>query len=129
MTPTPPTLPACKNTHCSRPFTARSNKLFCSLRCKNKYHNDRARDPLSPQVQKNKRLKANEDILVRIALKMDLKKVPRAILEYEGYDFNYFIGRTINPTTKTPVHWIYGLGIEKNKEAGTYTIHIVPLEP
>lgn len=118
----------CQNKGCNRPFPPRSNKRFCSPHCKNHYHNERNRDPQSPQVQTNKRLKANEAILVRIALnpKMDMDKVPRAILEYEGYDFNYFTSRSYNSATKAPVHWIYSFGLEKNKEAGTYTIHIAP---
>lgn len=116
----------CQNPHCTRMFAPRSNKLFCSTRCKNKYHNDRNRDPQNPQVQKIKRLKANEDILARIALRMDLDQVPKAILKYEGYDFNCITSQTTNAATKAPVHWIYGLGIEKNKDGNTYTIHLAP---
>jgi hypothetical protein len=123
---TPPPFQTCKNPKCTRPFPLRSNKLFCSLRCKNKYHNDQSRDPNRLQVQKNKRLKLNEDILGRIALRTDMENVSKEILAYEGYDFNYYTSSILNPTTKQMVHWIYEFGIEKNKERTTYTIHLAP---
>lgn len=126
MTPPPPEpYQTCKNKRCTRGFPPRSNKLFCSLRCKNKHHNDGSRDPQNPVAQKNKRLKANDQILLRVSLRTNMEQVPKAILEYEGYDFHYFTSRSQNPQTKQMVHWIYSFGLEKNQgEADTYSIHL-----
>jgi hypothetical protein len=128
MNPTPPPNQTCKNPKCTRPFTLRSNKLFCSLRCKNKYHNDQSLDPHNPRVQISKRLKANDAILLRAYLLADPSKVTHEILEYEQYDFNYFTSQNLNPQTGQLISWIYSFGLEKNKDGKTYTIHVVTEE-
>lgn len=127
MNQAPEPFKRCKNRECTRMFAPRSNKLFCSTRCKNKYHNDRSRDPQNPVVQRNKRLKHNDAVLLKLFVRPISSKVPKAILEYEDYDFNCFTGRTTNQATGVPIHWIYVFGLEKNKsEVETYTVHIAP---
>jgi hypothetical protein len=125
MNPTPSPDQTCKNPKCTRPFLLRSNKLFCSLRCKNKYHNDLSRDLHNPRVQISKKLKANDAILHRAYLKADPSKVTQEILEYEQYNFNCFTSRNLNPQTGRLISWIYSFGLEKNKDGKSYTIHVV----
>ena len=95
---------------CKSPFQGRSDKKFCSIRCKSKYAqklikvtNDATRDI-------DKILHRNRSILLEIMGKKKMKvKVPRDILDKKKFNYSFLTHYHVNKYGKT-VHFVYDFG-------------------
>jgi len=95
---------------CSRKIIGRSNKIFCSLRCKNYYHINLRKVTLEATAHLDEILHRNRAILLEIMGKKQLKlKVQRLLLESKNFTFKYHTHTHINKEGKT-MHWVYDFG-------------------
>ncbi len=92
---------------CQKPLTGRSDKIFCSVRCKNYYHvnlrkaTDRAVEPI------NKILHRNRSILLEIMGKRKTqKKVVRQVLDKKKFNYKYHTHINKNKQNKT-YYYVY----------------------
>lgn len=70
--------------------SGRVDKRFCSVRCKNTWHNCQRGPARDKQVQRVVRiLDRNREVLEKL-LKLDIRKLDRSTLLYLGFDPNYF---------------------------------------
>ena len=92
---------------CSNRIEGRSDKKFCSVRCKNYYHTNLRRVTLKASLKIDRILHRNRSILLEIMGKnLTRKKVDRLVLEQKKFRFNYLTHFHINKDGKT-YHWIY----------------------
>lgn len=86
---------------CGQEFTGRSNKIFCSVNCKNIYH-ARLRAATDKAVLSiNKKLHRNRSILLEIMGKHKTQKtVNRKVLEDKKFTFKYHTHFHINKQGK-----------------------------
>lgn len=92
---------------CKKPFTGRSDKIFCSVDCKNEYHVRLRRATAEVVRETDKILHRNRSILLEIMGKnRTQKKVNRLLLEKKKFRFNYFTGSTTNSHGKL-YHYVY----------------------
>ena len=92
---------------CKTTLLGRTDKLFCSVKCKNYYHvhlraaTDKEAYPL------DKHLHRNRSILLEIMGKNGTqKKVARTILDSKKFHFGYITHYHLNAQNKT-VHYVY----------------------
>jgi len=93
-------MPKCKI--CSTQFTGRSDKKFCSIRCKNYYHVNlrKATDKAVKEIDNI--LHRNRSILLEIMGKNSVqKKIDKIILEKKKFNFFYKTHQTVNSAGKT----------------------------
>lgn len=90
-----------KNTcpECGKVFTGRSDKRFCCDMCRNNWHNRNYREERNYMSIVNGRLAANRRILENI-YDTGKRKVPRALLEEEKFDFSHFTSFKKTPLGK-----------------------------
>ncbi|MBT8375320.1 MAG: DUF2116 family Zn-ribbon domain-containing protein [Bacteroidia bacterium] len=92
---------------CSKSIAGRSDKKFCSVRCKNYYHTNLRRVTNNASVKIDRILHRNRSILLEIMGKnLMRKKVARIELEQRKFRFNYLTHYHINKDGKT-YHWVY----------------------
>ncbi len=92
---------------CKKGIVGRSDKLFCSVRCKNYYHTNLRRVTLKASEGIDGILHRNRSILLEVMGKnLTQKKVPRFILEEKKFRFNYLTHYHVNKNGKM-YHWIY----------------------
>ena len=86
---------------CSNKVVGRSDKIFCSVACKNEYH-VRLRRATSLVVRDiDKVLHRNRSILLELMGKYSRqKKIPISLLEKKKFNFNYITKFTINSNGK-----------------------------
>lgn len=112
MKPTLQTPKQVKNTYkkckiCRKKIVGRSDKLFCSIRCKNYYHINLRRVTKKVAVAIDKKLHRNRSILLEIMGKRaDKKMILRIELENKKFHFSYLTHFHVNSKGKT-FHWIY----------------------
>jgi predicted nucleic acid-binding Zn ribbon protein/YHS domain-containing protein len=87
---------------CKKPIEGRSDKLFCSVYCKNQYH-IRLRRATSKAVKDiNSILARNRSILLELLGKnKGQKKIQRNLLDKKKFNFNYHTHFHINSRGKT----------------------------
>jgi len=92
---------------CKKQIKGRSDKMFCSLGCKNEY-NIKLRQVTKKATQKiDEILHRNRSILLEIMGKNSTqKKIQRILLDKKKFNFSYITSYHINKYGKT-VHHVY----------------------
>lgn len=93
---------------CSAPLLGRSDKLFCSAKCKNTYHYAKRLPKPSVIQEVDGILHKNHELLQQVFTgeKTDKLKLPRMLLDKMGFNFNYHTGTYVNRQGKT-YHYVY----------------------
>ena len=95
---------------CKMEFAGRSNKIFCSIKCKNFYHKNLRYASAKAAIRINEYLKRNHGILLEVLGKSLIqKKVYRNILEDKKFRFKYHTHTHVNSKGKI-MHYMYNLG-------------------
>ncbi len=94
---------------CKKPIKGRSDKIFCSVDCKNYYHKQLRYASKQAAVEINGYLKRNYSILLELLGKNKSQiKVYRNVLEQKRFRFKYHTHFQINSHNKM-FHYIYDL--------------------
>lgn len=92
---------------CKVILVGRSDKLFCSAKCKNDYHTQLRRVSKKAAQVIDAILHRNRSILLEIlGKKQQKKKVPRQLLDKKKFNYKYLTHYHINSKNKT-VHYVY----------------------
>lgn len=92
---------------CKAPFSGRTDKIFCTIACKNEYHVRLRRATAYSVRETDKILHRNRSILLEIMGKNKTqKKVNRLVLEKKKFRFNYLTAYQLNSRGKT-YHYVY----------------------
>jgi predicted nucleic acid-binding Zn ribbon protein len=92
---------------CSKNVRGRSDKLFCSVKCKNYYHTNLRRVTNVVATKIDLILHRNRSILLELLGKnLNRKKVNRLILEQKKFRFKYLTHFHANKEGKI-YHWVY----------------------
>lgn len=95
---------------CSTVIVGRSDKKFCSIRCKNYYHVNLRKVTHNATKVIDEILHRNRAILLEILGKKQQKiTVPRLLLETKNFTFKYHTHTHINHKGKI-LYWVYDLG-------------------
>jgi len=87
---------------CEKPFTGRSDKIFCSVKCKSKYHILLRNKTAKAALDVNKILARNRSILYEIMGDNAVqKKIKRIELEKKKFNFKYHTHYNTNKNGKT----------------------------
>jgi hypothetical protein len=90
---------------CSKLISGRSDKKFCSVKCKNYYHTNLRKVTNIAVSQIDTILHRNRSILLEIMGKnATQKKVDRIILDKKKFNYKYHTHTTINSAGKTYVY-------------------------
>lgn len=91
--------------YCKKQFLGRTDKLFCAVKCKNKYHL-RLRQVTNDSTKNiDAILHRNRSILLEILGKNGVyKKFHRTILDKKNFNFNYVTSYHVNNKGKTVNH-------------------------
>lgn len=94
---------------CSRRFTGRSDKIFCSVQCKNDFHSDRRSEARFIRRELHRGLWRNRNIL-RYFMSLGERpcQVPEEALERVGFRWQLMTGRTTHGSSAVRYH-IYDL--------------------
>jgi len=115
-----------KNTclHCEKPFFGRSDKQFCSVACKNAYHNLERRQTIEYRVDTE--LHRNRAILQKL-MPTDSPALawPRELLEQHGFRFDLCTGMRPGPGSGT-IHVVYDF---EWHDAGDRQVIVLRVEP
>lgn len=92
---------------CSKTISGRSDKKFCSVRCKNYYHINLRRVTSIAVKEINTILHRNRSILLEVLGKNKTQvKIARIILEKKKFNFKYHTHCILNSKGKT-YHYVY----------------------
>lgn len=92
---------------CPNTFVGRSDKIFCSVRCKTAYHEKLSKVTHHATLRIDKILHRNRSILLEIMGKnLNYKKADKAILDTKKFNWHYITHYHINSQNKT-VHYVY----------------------
>ncbi len=92
---------------CNSPVNGRSDKIFCSTKCKSYYHHTLARLARDTAHEIDKILHRNRSILLELIGKsLSQKKIPRLLLERKKFRFKYHTHTHTNTQGKV-YHWVY----------------------
>ena len=87
---------------CKAPVKGRSDKIFCTLACKNEYHLRLRRATAKAVVETDKILHRNRSILLEVMGKNSTqKKIPKTTLDKKKFNPTYMTGFYINKQDKT----------------------------
>jgi len=94
---------------CNTVFQGRSDKLYCSIRCKNYYHVNLRKVTNKVAIPIDRFLHRNRSILLEILGKnKSQKKVSRYLLEQKKFRFKYMTHYHINTKGKM-YHYVYDI--------------------
>jgi len=94
---------------CKKQFSGRSDKLFCSPKCKSYYHFKLRSITKDVASEIDSILHRNRSILLEIIGKsLSQKKVLRLVLDKKKFNFKYHTHFTVNSQNKT-FYWLYDL--------------------
>jgi hypothetical protein len=94
---------------CSNELSGRSDKKFCSTKCKNYYHVNLRRVTAVEVKEIDKKLHRNRSILLEILGKRKIQvKIPRIELEKRKFSFKYHTHLNINSFQKT-YYYLYDI--------------------
>jgi len=94
---------------CSKEIHGRSDKKFCSVRCKNYYHTNLRRVTNVAVFDINKILHRNRSILLEvIGINKFQTKISRRILDKKKFNFKYHTHININSQNKT-YYFVYDI--------------------
>lgn len=86
---------------CKTTFKGRSDKLFCSIACKNEYHVKLRRATAKVVRETDKILHRNRSILLEVMGKNSRqKKKDRLVLEKKKFRYTYYTGTYLNSRGK-----------------------------
>ncbi|MEL6636527.1 MAG: hypothetical protein AAFR05_07235 [Bacteroidota bacterium] len=93
---------------CAKPIVGRSDKKFCSLACKNKFHHPAQNQQGNLVKTVNRFLLQNFQIMEGIFREEKKNKlmIPRMVLDQMGFHFNYCTGCYLNRQGKL-YHYVY----------------------
>lgn len=92
---------------CPTEFWGRSDKLFCSVKCKSSYHEKLAKVNNVATRKIDTILHRNREILLEITGKnLTYKKVHREILDAKKFNWHYITSYHLNVQNKM-VHYVY----------------------
>lgn len=92
---------------CSNPILGRSDKLFCSVKCKNYYHINLRKVTRVAVKEIDTILHRNRSILLEVLGKRKLQiTIERVLLEKKNYNFKYHTHININSKGKT-YYYVY----------------------
>lgn len=92
---------------CPNTIVGRSDKIFCSARCKTSYHEKLEKVTKIATLKIDNILHRNRSILLEILGKnLTYKKIARAILDSKKFHFGYITHYHINSQGKM-VHYVY----------------------
>lgn len=87
---------------CKKKVVGRSDKIFCSIKCKNNYYSRLRKNTENAVARIDRILHRNRSILLEIMGKSsNSKKVSRLVLDKKNFNTNYFTGLHINNRGKT----------------------------
>lgn len=75
---------------CNTEFDGRSNQKFCSISCKNRYHNTRIKEKESAVLEINKILHKNWTTLHKLYDIYRSAPIPVQVVKAHGIDMKYF---------------------------------------
>jgi len=92
---------------CPNLFSGRSDKIFCSPKCKTAYHEKLAKVTHIATLETDKILHRNRSILLEILGKnLSYKKVPRELLDNKKFNWHFITSYHINTQNKF-VNYVY----------------------
>lgn len=92
---------------CKKSFSGRSDKIFCTVKCKSEYHIKLRKVTLDASISIDKILHRNRSILLEIMGKnSNQKKVDRTLLDVKKFHFGYITHYHINSQKKF-VNYLY----------------------
>ena len=92
---------------CKKQFRGRTDKIFCTIKCKSTYHRLLSSSTDKATIKIDKILHRNRSILLEIMGKHQNKiKVPLIRLEEKKFNFNYITKYFISSQGKT-YHYVY----------------------
>lgn len=92
---------------CPSILVGRSDKIFCSAKCKTSYHEKLSKVTLQASFHIDKILHRNRSILLEILGKnIHYKKINRSILDAKKFNWQYITSYHIN-TQKKFVNYVY----------------------
>ncbi len=95
---------------CSKTILGRSDKKFCSQRCKNYYHINLRKVTITATANIDEILHRNRSILLELLGKHQPQlKLDRIVLEKTNFKFKYHTHSHINKEGKT-MNWVYDFG-------------------
>lgn len=87
---------------CKKELKGRSDKIFCSIGCKNEYHRRLRQTAKKAGIQIDGYLKRNYKILIEVLKHNKTQvKVKRSLLAKKGFRFKYHTHYHINSRNKT----------------------------
>lgn len=94
---------------CSKSIKGRSDKIFCSIQCKNYYHKHLRYAAQKAAIEINGYLQRNYSILLELLGKNSAQvKLYRNVLEKKKFRFKYHTHTHVNSRQKT-FHYVYDL--------------------
>ncbi len=94
---------------CKKELVGISDKIFCSIRCKNYYHVNLLKVTAIAVKEIDKKLHRNRSILLEVLGKYKTqKKIPRIELEKRKFSFKYHTHLYVNSAGKT-YNYLYDL--------------------
>ena len=112
--------------HCDAHFNAgRRDKKFCSTKCKSGYHNKKKRRSKKGLNKDEVKQRRNERVLKVFFQSFQWERIPFALLELRGYDFDATHQETTDPAIGRLVryHGMFGLSI--NDDLASYQLHMI----
>jgi len=92
---------------CKKIFKGRSDKIFCTVKCKSTYHTLLSRATTEETIQIDKILHRNRSILLEIIGKnMVYKKVSKELLDAKNFKYSYVTSYHLN-TRKKMINYVY----------------------
>ncbi len=92
---------------CKSPLFGRSDKVFCSVKCKTTYHEKLAAVTLEASSRIDKILHRNRSILLEVMGKQTArKKIRRQVLDQKKFNWTYMTHYHLNSQNKM-VHYVY----------------------
>lgn len=98
---------------CNKDFDGRTNRKFCSISCKNKYHNTRNKEKEAAVLEINKILHKNWATLHKLYEVYRSAPISMDVAEAYGYNKNYFTHIHNSPMGEKYT-MIYDLGLKNH---------------
>jgi hypothetical protein len=92
---------------CLSPYKGRSDKMFCSVKCKTSYHEKLSRVTFEASIRIDKILHRNRSILLELMGKNGTqKKIPKILLDTKKFNWTYITHHHTNNQGKE-VRYLY----------------------
>lgn len=98
---------------CNKDFEGRSNQKFCSISCKNKYHNQRNKERESSVLEINKILHRNWTTLHKLYEIYRSAPIPSEVVKAHGCNLTYYTHTHNSPIGEKYI-MVYDLGYKQH---------------